>query len=70
MSYLDDLITSRANIAANIAAVTASPKPSYSVQGQSVSWGEYLAQLQDAFDKVNATIARLQGPYEVRSEAI
>ena len=29
-----------------IAAITADPKPTYQIDGQKVSWGEYLGQLQ------------------------
>lgn len=42
---LENLQTSAANIASLIATITASPKPTYNVDGQSVSWGEYLQTL-------------------------
>lgn len=36
--------------------VTASPKPSYSVDGQSVSWETYLAQLRATLDWCDAKL--------------
>lgn len=36
--------------------VTASPKPSYSVDGQSVSWEAYLAQLRATLDWCDAKL--------------
>lgn len=44
---LEQLATIKSQTLARIAEITSSPKPSYSINGQSVSWGEYLKQLQD-----------------------
>ncbi len=35
-----------------LASVTSSPKPSYSIDNQSVSWTEYLAWLTDGMNKL------------------
>ena len=45
MTYIDDLTTARDNLAARIKDLTAQPKPNYSIDGQTVSWGDYLRQL-------------------------
>ena len=50
-----------------IASVTESPKPSYSIDGQSVAWGEYLARLQAIVDWCDQKIADYD-PFEVHTE--
>jgi hypothetical protein len=68
-SYLDNLLAARDNVAANLAAITADPKPNYSVDGQSVSWqglfDGYMAQLE----KLDALINGAE-PFEVRSRGV
>lgn len=65
-SYLDNLLTARDNVATNLAAITADPKPNYSVDGQSVSWqslfDSYMAQLERLDAQINGA-----DPFEVRS---
>lgn len=50
-----------------IASVTESPKPSYSIDGQSVAWGEYLARLQTIVDWCDQKLADYD-PFEVHTE--
>lgn len=64
MSYLDDLATARDNFAAKLAEISVSPKPSYSIDGQSVSWTDYYRFLSDQVDKLNEQIAAGQ-PFEI-----
>ena len=45
MAELDDLVAARANIAARLREITATPKPSYSIDGQTFSWTEYFEAL-------------------------
>lgn len=45
------------------------PKPSYSVEGQSFSWGEYLKTLMDAF-KAGLEILAMIEPFELRSSIL
>ena len=49
-AYLDNLLAARDNVAANLAAITAEPKPNYRIDGQMVSWqhlfDSYLNQLE------------------------
>ena len=65
-TYLENLQTARDQIAANLAAITAEPKPNYSIDGQSVSWQDlcdaYLRQLA----AIDAQIAAAE-PGEVQS---
>jgi hypothetical protein len=44
---MDQLQTIRAQTLARIAEVTAEPKPSYNIDGQSVSWNDYLKTLRE-----------------------
>jgi hypothetical protein len=56
MAVLDDLQAARTNVAARIAEITASPKPSYSLDGQSVSWESYLSTLTKQMQELNRLI--------------
>ncbi len=44
---LEQLKTIRSQTMARIAEITAEPKPSYSIDGQSVSWSDYLKTLRE-----------------------
>lgn len=46
----------------------ASPQPSYSVDGQQVSWDAHVAQLKSTIDWADAKLAVIGGPFEVRSQ--
>ena len=67
---LENLITARDNVAARLAEVTASLKPTYTVDGESYSWESYQAMLTDQLAKLNALIQQQSGPWEVRSRSI
>lgn len=49
---LDHLKAAYANIATQLAEMTASPKPSYSSNGRSVSWGEHFNNLMTQLGKL------------------
>lgn len=72
MTYIDDLTTARDNLAARIKDLTAQPKPNYSIDGQTVSWGDYLRQLLASQKEIEAAIVAAQlasdGPFEVISQ--
>jgi hypothetical protein len=46
-----------------------SPKPSYSIGGQSVSWTEYLRMLLDGIKGTAEALAYLE-PFELRSSVL
>ncbi|MGL6225249.1 MAG: hypothetical protein ACRC10_01330 [Thermoguttaceae bacterium] len=52
-----------------ISELTLQPKPSYSIDGQSVSWNEYLNQLQRTVDWCNAILAS-EEPCVIHSVAV
>ena len=64
--YLTNLETARDQIAALIVEITAEKKPSYSVDGQSVSWESYLATLTNQLSTLNALIGQ-GAPFEHES---
>lgn len=68
MAAIDDLKEASDNLAAAIKAATVSPKPNYSVDGQSVSWGDYLAMLIAQKKSLDAAIAQSE-PFEFATEA-
>ncbi len=51
-----------------IAAITANPKPTYDVDGQSVAWSEYLRRLQDTVVWCDGRLAA-EEPFEFDTRA-
>jgi len=47
LTYLENLEAAKTNIAAVINEITENPKPSYSIDGQTVQWAAYLRMLLD-----------------------
>lgn len=47
MTDAETIATIRTQTLALISAITAEPKPSYSIDGQSMAWADYLAQLRE-----------------------
>lgn len=47
-----------------LAETLANPKPSYSIDGQSVSWTEYQKMLQETIRWADEQAATDAGPYE------
>lgn len=69
-TYAEALELARHNVALRIAEVTLSPKPSYSFEGKSVSWNEYLSTLNAQLEKLTAAIALAAGPYQVAERVL
>ena len=59
-----DLTTALQNIDTAILNMTANPKPSYSINGQSVQWGEFYSQLMKARQDLANQLVLAQGPGE------
>ena len=51
-----------------IAAITANPKPTYDIDGQSVAWTEYLRRLQETVEWCDGRLA-VEGPFEFSTQA-
>ncbi len=54
---------------AQLVELRASPKPTYSIDGQTVSWTAYVASLQETVDWCDTKLVGL-APFEVQSQAI
>lgn len=52
-----------------LAEVTANPKPTYYLDGQTVAWNEYLVRLRDTVDWCDRKLAG-EDPFEFRSQGI
>ena len=59
----ENLATAKSALLAALAAN--GHKPNYSIDGQSVTWGE----LWDRIAKIDAALAAIQGPFEVATES-
>ncbi|MGE3406810.1 MAG: hypothetical protein AB7I37_08355 [Pirellulales bacterium] len=66
MSDSETVAAIRSQTLAAMAAMTADPKPSYSIDGQSVAWSEYLARLQATVDWCDRKLAD-EEPFEVHT---
>ena len=55
-TYAENLTTARDQIAANLVSMTASPKPTYSIDGESYSWGELFQLYTNQLSVLNAAI--------------
>ena len=72
-SDLDNLLTRRTNILAELAALDSTKpggKPSYSTDGQAVDHVKYKMSLYEELKSINETIAAISGPFEVESVGI
>lgn len=70
MSAQSDLQTAYENYAGILRQVTATPKPSYSVDGKSYSWTEYQAFIITQMKELKCLIQQEDEPFIVRSRAI
>ncbi len=66
MADADVIKTIKSQTLSLISDMTANPKPSYSLDGQRISWHEYLAQLQRTVDWCDRQLAG-EDPFEVHS---
>jgi hypothetical protein len=64
-----NLLTTQSQLAAQLAAVTANPQPTYNVGERSFSWAEYYRMLSDELKAVTEQIIRLQ-PYSIASQVL
>lgn len=58
------LQTALENIDAAILAASVNPKPTYSIDGQTVQWGEYIKQLSASRQAVAEQLNLAYGPGE------
>ena len=65
-SDLEQIQTIKTQTLAIIAELTADPKPTYYIDGQTVSWNDYLKSLQATVDWCERKLAG-QEPFEIHS---
>ena len=68
-SDLEQIRTIKSQTLAIMAELTANPKPTYYLDGQTVSWNDYLARLQATVDWCERKLAG-EEPFEIRSQGM
>lgn len=63
-----NIATIRSNLLTALATESANPKPSYSVDGQSVDWNGYRASVLKQIADLNSLMAAAEGPYEIQDQ--
>ena len=66
-TYKENLETARDEWAERLADLVANPKPTYSLDGKSVSWVEYQQFLLNGLEGINKAIQQAGAPFCVRS---
>jgi hypothetical protein len=69
MSDRDQIETIRSLTLAQLVDLRANPKPTYSIDGQTISWTSYVQSLQQTVDWCDAKLVGLE-PFEVQSQAV
>jgi hypothetical protein len=69
MSDIEQIQNIRQLALSQLADLRANPKPTYTIDGETVSWTAYLASLQAAVDWCDAKLVGL-APFEIQSQAI
>lgn len=59
----ENLQTALTNIAQQLADLTENPKPSYSENGRSISWGEHMNNLLTLQEKIRTQLQKASGPH-------
>lgn len=59
----ENLQTALTNIAQQLADLTENPKPSYSENGRSISWGEHMNNLLALQEKLRGQLVKASGPH-------
>jgi len=68
-SDLEQIRAIKSQTLSRIAELTAQPKPTYDIDGQRVSWNEYLARLRATVDWCDRQLAG-QEPIEIHSQGV
>ena len=66
-SDLEQLQTIKTRTLAQLSELRAAPKPTYSIDGQQVSWQSYIESLQRTVDWCDEKLAG-EEPFEIRSQ--
>jgi hypothetical protein len=66
-SDIEQIALIKTQTLARIVEITAEPKPTYEIDGQSVAWGDYLNDLEKTIAWCNGQLAA-HAPIEVHSQ--
>jgi hypothetical protein len=66
MSDREQIESIRSLTLAQLVDLRANPKPTYSIDGQTISWTAYIQSLQETVDWCDAKLVGLE-PFEVQS---
>ena len=69
MSDLDQIRAIKSQTLAVLAELTANPKPTYYLDGQTVAWNEYLTRLQATVEWCDRRLAA-EEPFEIQSQGV
>ncbi len=64
---IEQITTIKSQTLARLAEITSQPKPTYQIDGQTVSWNDYLSQLQKTVDWCNEKLSG-ESPFEFQSQ--
>lgn len=70
MAAIDDLQAAYDNVARNLRAITADPKPNYSLDGESYSWQQLFEAYTNQLEALQKAIQAAGAPFEYRSQGI
>ena len=68
MADREQIESIRSQTLAQLVDLRANPKPTYSIDGQTVSWTDYVRALQETVDWCDAKLIGL-APFEIQSQA-
>ena len=68
-SIVQNLETAYANYAVQLAAISANKKPSYSIDGESLTWTEYQQFIITQMETLRLAIQQAYGPFSRSSRA-
>jgi hypothetical protein len=68
MTDRQQIETIRSQTLAQLVELRANPKPTYSIDGQTISWTDYVRSLQETVDWCDAKLLGLE-PFEIASQA-
>jgi hypothetical protein len=68
MSDRQQIESIRSQTLAQLVDLRANPKPTYSIDGQTVSWTDYVRSLEETVDWCDAKLIGL-APFEIQSQA-
>lgn len=70
MAVIDNLTQAKLQVSNLLVTITLNPKPTYSVNGKTVSWETYYGMLVDKLENLNKLIQVEGGPLEFATQGL